>query len=420
MNKINTTEKGDLFEKKVFEIIKKLLDNEDFFVSGKRSKIYWKKSYVSKETNSNVIVDISIETFLPNADKYSQLTIIECKNYESAVPINDIREFGSILNEIGTHKTNGIMISKSRFQEGAYNFAVSTGIGLAILKDKSELDWINYRIDRKYNQYNIDDINSFLSNNSETDFFAYINKYCFENLPDLLLNIGIIDKFNNKQEFINIPYKTEEQIVAEISKLPSNIYIDNKLDTDILINFLAEKYNADFILDSSLNIYNHNKILGKIAFNPLKIYLTKELKEECFRWRFTLAHEIGHLILHSEVLKNYINNNIDNETTIFHNETSDRINNRMEIQANIFATRLLLPDIPFKILVQQYFIKERILKGHLYLDNQSCNRILVNNLLLEIKYSFGVSLEVGKIRLKNLNLLIDKTENSIESILRNC
>ena len=51
---INTTKKGDLFEKQIFEIIKNLLDNEEFFVSGKRSKIYWKKSYISKETNSNV------------------------------------------------------------------------------------------------------------------------------------------------------------------------------------------------------------------------------------------------------------------------------------------------------------------------------------------------------------------------------
>jgi len=419
MNVLNTTKKGDEFELQVFAIIKDLLDKDDFFVPGKRSKIFWQKTYKSNITNDEIIIDVSIETYLPNAEKYSQLTIFECKNYKPSIPVSvdKIRVLRSVMQEIGAHK--GVIISKTRFQKGVIDTAKATNVGLCIINTKNQLDWINYRVDRIHNQYSIDKIDSILTENSDKSFFAYSNSGCFENLPDLLINLGVIDKFQNKQEFVNIPYKSEELIKKEVYELPRNVYIENKLDTDELAKFLAEKYNVEFIFDNNLDMYNHNKILGKISFNPLKIYVTNELIEDYYRWRFTFAHEVGHLILHSDILRNFISDNFDNEQTIFQSDISERINKRMEIQANIFATKLLLPEEPFIKLVQQYFIKERIHKKYLYLDNQPCNRNLVNNLLGEIKYKFGVSLEVGKIKLKNLNLLVDKTENSIGAILRN-
>ena len=63
MKQISTTKKGSEFEEKVFFIIRELLDNEDFFVSGKKSYIYRKKEYYSDSRKDNIVVDISIETF---------------------------------------------------------------------------------------------------------------------------------------------------------------------------------------------------------------------------------------------------------------------------------------------------------------------------------------------------------------------
>jgi len=108
-----------------------LLRNDEFFVSGKKSKILGKKKSPSLKTGE-VEVDISIETYLNGAEEYSFLTVIECRNYKGKIPINDIREFGSVLNEIeiGEHNTKGILISSSAFQQGTINFAKSTKIGL--------------------------------------------------------------------------------------------------------------------------------------------------------------------------------------------------------------------------------------------------------------------------------------------------
>ena len=418
MNKINTTEKGDLFEKQVYELLKDLLENEEFFLPGKRSKIFLKKSYVSVLTNNKIIVDISIETYLPDAEKYSQLTIIECKNYKTPIPVNDIREFRTILDEIGPHNTKGILISKSGFDKGVHDTAKVTGIGLCKIKGKNELDWVNYRVDKKYNHYNIETINSCLTTESKSSFFAFFDNNCFENIPDLLINMGVLDKYLNKQEFVNIPYRTEEQIVESINELPKDIYTNNGLDIEILCRILADKYKVEFEFTKNLGMYKHNKILGKITFSPMKVFISKELENEIYRWRFTFAHEIGHLILHSEILKQYIDTSIDVENMIFNTDFSSKSSGRMEIQANIFATCLLLPQNPFLFTVWKYFKEINNYKGYLYLDKQMQNKNLVYGLLNEIKQKFGVSYEVGKNRLKSLNLLRDETDNSLNNLLR--
>ncbi len=420
MNDTNTTKKGNLFEKKVFDIIQRMLENEEFFLPGKRSEIFLKKPYYSEQKKGFVIVDISIETFLPNSDKYSILTIIECKDYNSRVPINDIREFSSILTELGAHKTVGFVISNSPYQKGAYNIAVSSGIGLGIINGKNELDWISHRVDRKYQQYNTDTINTFLStNNSQNNFFAYYEKECFESLPELLIKIGVIDSYIVKQEFINIPYKTEEEITEIANQFSLNIYHDDKLNVQDLCKILIDNYKVGFNFNSSLEIFNHNQILGKISFNPLVIFITKELEKEDNRWRFTFAHEVGHLLLHSKILSEYLNENIDSENTIFYNhELSHRINKRMEFQANLFASYLLLPEFPLRRLVNKYFEDIRNYKGRLYLDSQPVNQQQVFRLLGEIKYKFGVSKEAAKNRLISLSLLEDSTDYSLKSIIK--
>lgn len=118
--------------------------------------------------------------------------------------------------------------------------------------------------------------------------------------------------------------------------------------------------------------------------------------------------------------KEYINDNFDVENTIFLNHVeSKKINKRMEIQANIFATNLLLPKFAFLKIVSEYFIKERIHRNYLFLDNQPCNRYLVYNLLGELKCKFGVSHEVAKNRLVSMKLLKDETDTSISNVMRN-
>lgn len=67
------------------------------------------------------------------------------------------------------------------------------------------------------------------------------------------------------------------------------------------------------------------------------------------RQRFTIGHEIGHYILH----RNQENLFIDTKyNTIFRDTNSSTGSDRMEIQANIFASTLLMPKLLLEVEIE--------------------------------------------------------------------
>jgi Zn-dependent peptidase ImmA (M78 family) len=419
MSNINTTKKGDKFEKRVYELIKRLLENDEFFLNSKKSKIFWKKGYYSEARKKDIIFDISIETYLDNASTYSTLTIIECKNYTGSVPAADVEEFDSKLSQIGEHNTKGIIFTKTAFHIGGSNFAISKGIGLAIIKSDDEIDWITYRKgnSKPSKEKSIQNYSS--KNESNKAFFAFANNVSFDNLPDLLIEFGIIDKYFFEPSNIKIPFISEEDIEKIINELPTDdLYENDKLISENLCEYLSNSRGVEFIFDETLGNYKEEEILGKINFNPLRIYISKELKLYKFRWRFTLAHEVGHLILHQDILKKYVSENIDiKEMLSLKGDFSSYTHKYMEIQANKFASRLLLPEI-FVLKEFQKFVKdENLHKGYIYLDHQRVNQELLYHLLIRLKAKFEVSNQVAKYRLYSLGLIQNKDMKSVKEIL---
>lgn len=57
---------------------------------------------------------------------------IECKNYDSQIPIGKVRDFHSVLSDL--NNINGIMVSKKGFQKGAIKYASEYGISLKELR----------------------------------------------------------------------------------------------------------------------------------------------------------------------------------------------------------------------------------------------------------------------------------------------
>ncbi|MFA6199881.1 MAG: ImmA/IrrE family metallo-endopeptidase [Bacteroidales bacterium] len=422
MNSKSSTEKGNELEKQVYDLLKRMLDNDSLFVNGKKSKIFWKKEYFSDKRKGNIIFDVTIETFLNGADKYSVLTIIECKNLKRRVSVDDIEEFNSKISQIAEHNAKGIVITTNYFQESALNYARSQGIGLAKIVNNDELKWVNYRKDKSNNLLSNKDLEKqFLSQeNSSEKFIASINNKIVLDFADLLIESKIIDFYPRNERNINVPYIKEEKIDEKVAKLSEhNIYYGQKLDTEKLCKFLSEVYPITFDFSNNLE----DNLLGKIEFNPLKIYISKSITDEN-RWRFTLAHEIGHLILHYSILKEKLKEKIDDEDSInLQNLITDKTQERIELQANLFASHILLPKKSFYRSVFKYFSDNNIYNHYLYLDNQKCNICLVYNLLNEISLKYGVSNEVAKIRLINLNLLRGNLDfslkNKIGQILKN-
>lgn len=174
---------------------------------------------------------------------------------------------------------------------------------------------------------------------------------------------------------------------------------------------MSNSYNMTFEFNEILL----NNLIGKIEFDPLKIYVSANLIENKNRWRFTLAHEIGHLILHSELFKGLIDEKSDTErnSSLLNPDTK-----RVELQANIFASHLLLPNKTLLFFVNQYFIEIRNRKGKLYLDSKPYNRELVYTLLQRVSLTCNVSVDVVRIRLIQLDLLVDITDTSLKSVFK--
>ncbi len=57
---------------------------------------------------------------------------IECKNYNSRVPISKVREFKGVLDDL--NNVNGIMVSRLGYQDGAKKYASKYGISLKELR----------------------------------------------------------------------------------------------------------------------------------------------------------------------------------------------------------------------------------------------------------------------------------------------
>lgn len=67
--------------------------------------------------------------------------IIECKNWATRVPMGAVREFRTVISDIGAHL--GIIVSRVGFQEGAHKVAENTNIKLF-----SWVDFNNYFLSR--------------------------------------------------------------------------------------------------------------------------------------------------------------------------------------------------------------------------------------------------------------------------------
>ena len=63
----SSTAKGTKLENQVYDLIKDLLNQDNFIVPNKYSEIFKRKGYYSLKRDKEIIFDVTIETKLPNA-----------------------------------------------------------------------------------------------------------------------------------------------------------------------------------------------------------------------------------------------------------------------------------------------------------------------------------------------------------------
>lgn len=180
-------------------------------------------------------------------------------------------------------------------------------------------------------------------------------------------------------------WSIEDKAEEVLQKAKSLEFYDNNKATPL--DQIAEIILDCNIIYEDLDQYQYG-LLGIADYKQKIIWINQSL--DCYedynlsdegRLNFTLAHEIGHFVLHKKLYEN------DNFFDL-HNETNPNIK-RIEIQANIFAEMLMMP----RKLIYQKWQKD-------FSDIESDHQKIS-----EMMKFFKTSREAMQIRLKKLDLI---------------
>lgn len=394
---MNTTAKGNKFEDKIYQIFKGLLEDEKLPVNRKQSVIKKKEKYYSEARKKHIITDISIETTMEISSSYNILTIIECKDCNRPTSVDDVEEFYTKISQLKAQK--GIVISRHGFQQGAIQVAEHYHIGLIRINDDDSMLTI---ANRKFKSYSVIGAKTLLAtpNIPEGQVVILDSGICYNSFLELFERIGLI--FQKTQNSV-VPYRSPEEIMKFINELDINHCYDNGcLNIEKICQHIASKYKILFE-DQLLDL----RTFGRTDFQNNLIVFNSRLKQDEHRYRFTIAHEIGHLLLHRKLHSNF--EETESSQNIIYKEKLSN-NDIMEYQANIFAEHLLLPLRNLRMAFAQFMVQENITKVPLYLDNQRCNIALGYKACSYIGDKFNVSKQMAKIALKHNNLLKDASD----------
>lgn len=336
---MNTTLKGSEYEERVFEYFSKLLEKGKLpFANKSYSEIFMHKSYPTT-TSRKIICDISIETYNPlsNKDNWSSLIVIECKCYSKRrVDASDFDEFESKLQKLSKFGVKGIMVTNVGFTRTEIEQAKQAHIGLIILSEE-RASWI---VSREVNTKPELMMPILLGDNKVgLQPVVYFNNV-FLSIQTLLEQQGAII---TEQHCIDIPFLPNEVLKEKAKELYKSF---NFHSSDTAGEVLAKKYP-----DYRINFMDMPKgQLGFLSFGEKTITLSNEIIFDQNRMHFTLAHEIGHLELHGKIYTDGINQLEKYEESMYLS-IPDKILYKIEIQANIFASYLLMPEHLFNLAV---------------------------------------------------------------------
>ncbi|MGO2213563.1 ImmA/IrrE family metallo-endopeptidase, partial [Psychrobacter alimentarius] len=343
----------------------------------------------------------------------SNLLLIECKDYKGAVGVDQLGKFLDDIRDISegelTYKIRPIMAINSNLAEGAFNKAKNRGVGLVKLNSEKTLTHI---LNRKYRYQNVDSkydvegifVKGELPSSSNLSYMMYAQSQWFFGVEDYIKFL-IGQPFNNSSQKVDFIPKVgldnlAEKILMEIDYSDGSVNLDKivLLDTSSHITIVKDVTNHD------------HQLLGKIDFIQQEIYLYKQSDDNLHRDRFTLAHEISHILLdHGRYL---IKDTFSNEDMNGESRNRNGFISKLEFQANYLASCILMPKKTFVDRFLEIYKKLGLTprgKVFLYNDKQECNKIMVNNVLVGLSRHFNVSKKAVEIRLKDLGILFDES-----------
>ena len=180
------------------------------------------------------------------------------------------------------------------------------------------------------------------------------------------------------------------------------IQLDASKTLDKILSFLGISVKQENLDD---------ELLGVLNITDNMIILSNSLTGH--RKNFTIAHEIGHYVLHSKALEHLLAEYGENVTSI---SIGNKTNNHLERQANHFASWLLLPELKLQKGFDLFRQKEEIKQNYIYVDSQTNNMRRYYRLQDYMRDLFNISWQTIEIRLKQSGMLHFDNKNTTQSI----
>lgn len=423
---------GTIFETRIVKYFQEEITNNKLFAKPECCQVFHRKGYFSADRNEEIIFDVSIEVTSPGQTKPTILILIECKDYSSPVPVDDAEEFYAKFQQIKGICVKGYMASTNSFQKGTISFSKSKGIGLIRYfpnqKPQYILTRLTSRFPQKYNEYNhakrcyaaltIEDYHF-----PSSHLFVYANGVFVDGFISLMqrcLSSSSLDIIKDSETDSGNPsiYLSDpvEYISLErIEKLAQDVlnqchYTSCEVNLFHIINLLNRSSSIDIEFSNNILIDPFgDPMLGNLDYSNNRISIYERAHKSMAHQRFTLAHEIGHIILnHSKYVTNefHMKQDLDIQDKEYIGEGLFR----MEWQANKLASCLLLPRVQFTKAVECILNKHEVFdRGHgqIFVDQQICNKANYYKITDDLKSLFGVSRSAIRYRLISLGILKD-------------
>lgn len=171
------------------------------------------------------------------------------------------------------------------------------------------------------------------------------------------------------------------------------------------------------------------KYRGRFHIPSRTIFMDRSLEPGGPRFNFTLAHELAHFVLHrdlaSSAFKLSTGQIADTDQEVLNHLEGDSDRTWLEWQANAFASSMLLPRLTVGTAIRQKQWQMGITRNLGLIYNTKSNRADFNSVLTHLGDVYQVSRSAARLRLRELNLLIEEVEGrddplSVGEIMRSC
>jgi hypothetical protein len=418
---VSPTARGSDFEKQVFSCLEEELKAGRLFYMPECSAIYHQKRYHSADRKSSIIFDIAIEVTFARMQTPSVYCLVECKDHGRKIQADEVEAFYAKIQQVASAAAKGIIVTRSSFQPAALEYARAKHIGILRFPERK---WdlmrsvtARYAASLAVGERAIRE--GLLEETHQTpglecicnfgDTFTYSPYDFFGAITTDVLDEWSFIVATERPMPAAVPFISRAAIDDQCSTIHDAVgHKDGPVSLDTICEWQAKSCGLKVVRNVKADKEAVAKgILGNITFTPPSIVVFSD-PAGAGRERFTLAHELGHLVLgHGEYLRAESFDTQDIETSEKDDPESDLIR-RLEWQANRFASSLLLPHRQFAqkavMKVEAMGIRDKGF-GLIYRDHQPENERNYMRITSALMDEFAVSRKAVEVRLKELGFL---------------